>query len=506
MPKLKKLLSGIKYKCQEEIPDLKIRKVSCNSKEIKPGDLFVAIKGTNLDGHKFIKDAVAAKAAAVVCEKDKDLAGSTPKILVRNSRQALSCIAKNFYNSNLDKIKLIAITGTNGKTTISLLINSILRQNNYRTAIVGTLGARTAGSKFEKLDNTTPSSLKLYELIDRMTEDNVAYGIMEVSSHALDQDRVSGLDFTAAIFSNLTEEHLDYHKNTRNYLKAKAKLFRSLGPERLAVINADDSASSYLKRATTARILTYALENEADFKAQAVKITLEGNQFILKTPRGEIPISSRLIGIHNIYNILAASGFCFHEGLSLIKIKEGIEALDVIPGRLQEVKEGQPFYVFIDYAHTHNALENVLRAIRQAVGRRSRIITVFGCGGDRDKSKRPKMAQAAARYSDFIIITTDNPRSEEPGKICDEILSGFSDRDSSKQTVILNREEAIQKALRYARENDVVLIAGKGHEDKQIFSDKIIKFSDLEVTKHLLRKGCRAYEAKRRFNNKSYRR
>ena len=487
MPILKELLKGVKYKDKSKILNVDIKSVSYNSKRVAMGTLFVAIKGSNFNGHDFIQNAISNGAEAIVCEENVKISNSVSKIVVDDTRKVLAQIAKNFYKPNVEKIKLIGITGTNGKTTTSLLIDNILKQAKFNTAIIGTLGIRSKDAEFQEVNNTTPPSLLLYDSINKMVRDSIDYAIIEVSSHALDQDRVFGLKFNAAIFTNLSAEHIDYHKNINNYLKAKAKLFKQLEPKGIAVINKDDKVFSYLKKVTRAKFVTYAIKNKADFKAEDIRLTLKGSQFILKTPNEKVVISSKLIGFHNIYNILAACCFCYYERISLSDIRKGIELTRVIPGRLQEIKENQPYRLFIDYAHTHDALENVLGALRRLLNSKSNIITVFGCGGERDKSKRPKMAKVADKYSDFIIITTDNPRGEDPQIICNDIISGFPEKDEKKYTVILDRKDAINQALKMAENDDIVLIAGKGHENKQIFKDKIISFNDIDVVKDLLK-------------------
>ncbi len=486
MPKLHNLLIGVKCKNRNVPLNADIENLSCNSKEIKKNCLFIALRGSITDGHRYIARAVSRGARAVISEKDFNCPPSVIKIIVENSREAMGVLLGNFYKKN-KKLKLVGITGTNGKTTISLLINSILTEAGYKTAVIGTLGYKLAGAGFKELKNTTPGTIKLHSLLDEMKGRSIGYSIMEVSSHALDQGRVQDLNFQAAIFSNLSRDHLDYHKNMKNYIAAKLRLFKSLPAGGIAVINGDDKAFGQLKKASAARLVSYAVLNKADFKAVDIKIGLNKSEFLIKTPSANMAINSRLTGVHNVYNILAAASWACSEGISPAKVKRGIEKLRKVPGRLERVKNGQQFKVFVDYAHTPDALEKVLEFLREMVGDRGKVITVFGCGGDRDKTKRPKMARVAARYSDLVIVTNDNPRKEKPLAIFKDIRTGFSEAGFKKYKFAAGRRKAIERAFKSAQKNDVVLIAGKGHEKTQIFKNRTMPFDDVEAAKKILR-------------------
>ncbi|MCK5305691.1 MAG: UDP-N-acetylmuramoyl-L-alanyl-D-glutamate--2,6-diaminopimelate ligase [Candidatus Omnitrophica bacterium] len=487
MPKLHKLLIGVKCENKDTLPNANIESLSCNSKEIKKNCLFAALRGRSTDGHNYIAEAVSRGVRAVISEKDFDCPPSVIKIIVDNSRDALGVLLGNFYKKN-EKLKLIGITGTNGKTTISLLINSILTEAGYETAVIGTLGYRLAGAGFKGLKNTTPGAIKLHSLLNEMKERSIGYSVMEVSSHALDQRRVQDLNFQAAIFSNLSRDHLDYHKNMKNYLAAKLRLFEGLPAGGIAVINRDDKVFEQLKKASAARLVTYAVFNKADFKAVDIKIGLNKSEFLIKTPSANLAVNSRLTGMHNVYNILAAASWACSEGISPVNVKRGIEKLKKVPGRLERVNERQQFKVFVDYAHTPDALEKVLGFLREMVGDRGKVITVFGCGGDRDRTKRPKMAKAAAMYSDLVIVTNDNPRREKPLAIFKDIRAGFSEAGFKKYKFMAGRRKAIETAFKSAQKNDVVLIAGKGHEKTQIFKNRTMPFDDVEAAKKILRK------------------
>ncbi len=486
MSNLSKLLKGVKYKNKPKRLDINIGNISYNSKDIEKNSIFVAIKGKRYDGHNFIPEAISRGAKVVVCQKDIKVPPFVVKILVDDTRKTLAQISNNFFAPKIEKIKLIGITGTNGKTTTSLLIDRILKEADLKTSLIGTLGFKILNQDFIKLKHTTPPCMTLHNLLDKTIKNNSDYVILEVSSHALNQYRVDGLDFKAAIFTNLTPEHLDYHKDLNRYLAAKSILFKNLKAGSLAVLNRDDKASGYLKKITKANILTYGIKNQTDVKADSIRLTPDGSRFILKIKDKKVEILSKLIGLYNIYNILAASCFCYNEGIDLRLIKKAIESVRSLPGRLQEVREGQPFRVFIDYAHTPDALENVLVSLKEIVPSKRGIITVFGCGGDRDKTKRPLMAKVAIRYSRFTIITTDNPRSEKPQDIFNDIISGFTPEDNQKYIIIPDRKGAIKEAFRKARDDDIILVAGKGHETTQIYKDKVIPFDDFKIARQLL--------------------
>ena len=385
-----------------------------------------------------------------------------------------------FYGNPSQAVKTIGITGTNGKTTVSYVIEAILKQAAKKSGVLGTINYRV-GNKILPSVNTTPGLIDNQQFLFDLAKQNIPYCIMEVSSHALDQGRVDMIDFQTAVFTNLTSDHLDYHKNTKNYFQAKAKLFTKLAPRASAVVNVDDEYGRRLVTMTKGKVLTYGWKQKADIAVKNIRPSLSGSTFLLQTPRGAQEIKTPLIGFHNIYNLLAAAGAAYADGISLEDIKTAIEKFSNVPGRLEKIETKRGYHVFVDYAHTEDGLKNVLSSFKEISP--ARIILVFGCGGDRDKTKRPKMGRIAGELADFTIVTSDNPRSEDPQAIVDQVVKGFS---KSVYKVILDREEAIREALRSANKGDIVLIAGKGHEDYQIFKDKKIHFDDREVVRNIL--------------------
>ena len=482
--KLRELLEDIyKGDIPSRFGEIDIKAIQCDSRLVGKGDIFVALKGTSRNGANFISEAVA-KGAVVIIQNSHgtqiDENQNVCTITVGDPRKTLLDISQRFYDYPSQKVKAIGITGTNGKTTVSYLIESIFKQAAKRCAVIGTVNYRI-GEKSIPSINTTPGLLENQRFLADMVKNHSEYCIMEVSSHALDQGRVDGIDFKSAIFTNLTGDHMDYHRTMDNYFEAKSKLFVHLGPHATAVINRDDPFGDKLTKMTKAKILTYGLENKSDVTARDIHLSLEGSQFLLQFPAGKTMIRSPLIGRHNIYNILAASAACFLEKITLEDIKEGIESLRCVPGRLEQIICNRGFKIFVDYAHTEDALKNVLMNLKD-LGH-SKIISVFGCGGDRDRTKRPKMGKVASQLADFSILTDDNPRSEDPQAIVNEILPGF---ERKNYEVILNREEAIKRAISIARRGDIVLVAGKGHEDYQVYKNKTIPFNDRQIIRNYL--------------------
>ncbi|MCX5715756.1 MAG: UDP-N-acetylmuramoyl-L-alanyl-D-glutamate--2,6-diaminopimelate ligase [Candidatus Omnitrophica bacterium] len=463
---------------------IKIKGISDDSRTCKRGDIFFAIHGPKVNGCAFIEEAVKKGAFAVVTgKKFKGRIKGIKVIRVSDPRIELSKAASNFYKDPSKKIKVIGVTGTNGKTTITYLISDIFKKAGFETGIIGTICHKWKGKAIEA-KNTTPGALELQRLLSRMNSDKVDYCAMEVSSHSLDQERVAGIDFRSAIFTNITGEHLDYHKTFANYIRAKVKLFRTLNRRSQAILNADDENFKKIKEGIAAPIVTYGIRNKADIRADDIKTGMAGMQFMLRAEAGSLKIESPLIGIFNIYNILAAAAAAMREGIPLAAIQGAVMDFKGAEGRLERVDEEGDFKVFVDYAHTDNALENVLGALRPTCA--NRLIVVFGCGGDRDTSKRPRMGNVASRLADFSIVTSDNPRSELPSAITKEIEKGM-DRKSGNYKVMLDRKSAINEAISMAQTGDVVLIAGKGHERYQIVGDKILPFSDTETARQVLR-------------------
>lgn len=462
--------------------DFKVKGIACDSKEVRPGDIFVAIKGPNLDGHVFIDQAIAKRAKAIIVQSILNL----PKelnvniIKVKDTRKALSDMAAKFYMYPTKKLKIVGITGTNGKTTISYLIEAMLKEAKIKSGVIGTINYHIGG-KIISAKNTTPGQLELQKLFKLMSDKKAEYVCLEVSSHALDQRRVEGFEFEAAIFTNLTQDHLDYHATLEDYFNAKAKLFTSLKDKAFAILNNDDKYSRKLKEKTNARIITYGINSSSDCFAKDIVFNPEGAEFTLSLKGKEIKINTKLIGRHNIYNILAAAVFAYSQGIKPELIRSAIKKFNPVSGRLEKIDTGKDFSCFVDYAHTDDALFNVITSLREITKRR--IIVVFGCGGERDKGKRTKMGKVATDLADYAIITSDNPRSEDPELIIKDILKGIT---KDNYCVLVCRKEAIKKSLDFAKSGDVVLVAGKGHERYQIFKEKKIYFDDRKVIKACL--------------------
>jgi len=462
-----------------------IKGISCNSKNVSDGFIFVAIKGNRQDGNKFIREAIARGAKTVIVDDARQSKaagkGKVSFIAVKDTRKALAKLAAEFYNHPSSKIKVVGITGTNGKTTITYLIEALLKKSGSSPAVIGTINYRFK-DKIIVSKNTTPGPVELESMLADMLRQGVDYCLMEVSSHALHQERVGGIGFHSAIFTNLTQDHLDYHKTLENYFRTKAKLFRNMSPNTFAVINNDDNYGKRLKKLTRAKIITYGIDTNARVMARDIEFDCKRTRFHLVCPEGKIILSSRLIGKHNVYNILAAVAWALGEGIKLSTIKSAIEEFDFVPGRLQRIVSRSKFSVFIDYAHTEDALKNVINSLRHLS--KGKIIVVFGCGGERDKTKRPKMGKTVTRLSDFAVITNDNPRSEGPLDIIEDIKRGITKKN---YCVIPDRLKAIKKSLSLAGPGDIVLVAGKGHENHQITKGRIAHFDDQEAVRKCLR-------------------
>lgn len=491
---IKKLLKKIDYVSIHGNPDVDIKGIAYNSKKVQKGYLFVAIPGEKDDGTKYEQEAVNKGAVAIVSGSYNPTIESTLQVVVKQPRLALALLSKEFYNNPASGLFVVGVTGTNGKTTTTYLIESILRSANKRPIVIGTVNYRFM-DKILKALNTTPESLDINMMMHDYLSQGATDAIMEVSSHALSQGRVTGIDFDVAIFTNLTQDHLDYHKTMEDYFSAKAILFEKLLVEsrksnKFAILNSDDPWSNRIKIKKGIHILRYGSSSQSDIKLIESKTSLDGIHAVLSTPIGLLELNSPLVGFYNVYNIMAAVATAIVLNIPVDDIKSGIALMKNVPGRVERVKNPKDIYVFVDYAHTPDALEKVLRALNEL--KKKRIICVFGCGGDRDKGKRPIMGQVATRLSDITIITSDNPRSEQPEEIIADIEKGIknvakidsidseNNYNSKIYTVIQDRKEAIWKALDIAKEGDILLIAGKGHEDYQIFKDRTVHFSDKE--------------------------
>jgi len=483
MVQLNELLDTLKEKEVFGSQDVEIREIAYDSRKIKKDSLFVAIRGFRTDGHRFINEALLKGARAVVMEKRIPLGGGVTGIRVPDTRKALALLADKFFSHPSRKIKLIGITGTNGKTTTSYFVEAILTADKRRCNLLGTI-AHKIGSKTIPAQITTPESLDLQFMLSQLAKEKIKYAVMEVTSHALELSRIEGVKFSIAVFTNLSIDHLDFHETMENYLEAKTRLFTRLPKKASAVINIDDPQSSYLKKRTPCSILTYGIEGKADIRVKGISLGLKGSSFKVKTPEGDLDINLFLPGKHNVYNALAAIGVSRLLKIPFPAIEEGLEKVRNIPGRFERIDEGQNFWVIVDYAHTDDALKKVLATCRELI--KGRIILVFGCGGDRDRSKRPLMGEVAARYSDYTVITNDNPRSEEPLSIASSIEVGIK-RGNGKYTIILDREEAIKKGIEEASSGDMVLITGKGHETTQTIGTQVLPFDDREVARRILK-------------------
>ncbi|MFA4842639.1 MAG: UDP-N-acetylmuramoyl-L-alanyl-D-glutamate--2,6-diaminopimelate ligase [Candidatus Omnitrophota bacterium] len=458
--------------------------ITRNSKDVTDNFVFVAIKGAKVDGHRFIDEAINRGAKAIVTQchvsgvmcQDKNV----KFIKVEDTRKALAQLVAEFYGKPAEKLKIVGVTGTNGKTTVTYLLEALLKEAGFNPAVVGTINYRY-NNKIIPSKNTTPGPLELQPHLAQMRKEKVDYVVMEVSSHSQDQERTEGLKFHSAIFTNLTQDHLDYHRTMANYFQAKAKLFKNLKSDALAVLNNDDKYARKILELTRARVITYGLDNKADITAKDIKFSIDKSEFTIAGLKKELQINSCLIGRHNVYNILAAVAWGWGNSFKPQVIKKAIEGKLLVPGRLQRILTQKKFCVFVDYAHTEDALRSVITALRPLC--KARIIVVFGCGGDRDKGKRPKMGYAATQLADFAVITSDNPRSENPEAIIEDIKKGIK---KDNFCVIPERLAAIRKSLRLAGPGDIILIAGKGHEDYQIFKDRIERFDDREAVRACL--------------------
>jgi len=477
--KLEELLKGLgNYQLLSGTVDSEVKGIACDSQNIAPGFIFVAIKGAACDGHKYIDDAVkkGAKTVIVQDKEFKDKSGDgVCYVSVEDTRKALAGLAAGFYGYPSEKLKVIGITGTNGKTTITYLIEAILKEANLKPAVIGTINHRFQG-KLIRAKNTTPGAGDLQAMFKEMLDNGVSHVIMEVSSHALDQHRVAGINFHSAIFTNLTQDHLDYHQNLENYFQAKAKLFTCLKPNALAIINNDDEYAKKLIKLTPARVVTYGIKYNVDILAKGINFDAMHTEFVLKAGFAEIGLNVQLLGRHNIYNILAAIAFAVNEGIDKAVIKSALEKFSLVPGRLEKIENKKNISLLVDYAHTEDALRNVISTLREIT--KNKIIVVFGCGGERDKAKRPKMGGVVTELADYAVITNDNPRSEDPQQIINDIIFGIK---KNNYCVIPDRREAIKKAITLAKPQDIVLIAGKGHENCQILKNERIPFDDREV-------------------------
>ncbi len=488
MKTLKQLIDGLPVQVTGDT-SVSISDVVIDSRLVKPGSLFVALRGAHQDGHRFIQTAVASGATAIVCEEPIQAKGATV-VVVPDSLKVLPTLAVRFWDAPSQKLLTVGITGTNGKTTVSYLIESIFKGAGLNPAVLGTINYRYNDQSFPA-PNTTPFASELQRFMAQALAAGVRSCVMEVSSHALALGRVEGVDFDVAVFTNLTQDHLDFHKTVEEYGEAKSLLFKQLTPEsrkpytRRAVLNMDDPWSLRMQTFSRVPVMGYGLRSPTDVTATHVVCDASGSRFDIQQ-RGEppIPIRLQLLGEYNVLNALAAAAVALNQGIKPNVIVKGLEAVQGVPGRMERVDAGQPFTVIVDYAHTEDALRNVLTALRRL--KPGRLLTVFGCGGDRDRIKRPLMGEVASRLSDEVFLTSDNPRSEDPSRITLDAEVGIRKVRTDHYQIILDRAEAIGRAISQARAGDIVLIAGKGHETYQILGSKTISFDDREVARRML--------------------
>lgn len=515
---LRKLIEGVEVKKIDGDTSKEVKGIAYHSKQIQKGFLFAALRGVEADGHRFIGEAIERGAEAIVSEEEiktlmgvggdskhkkpagKDIPSHVTMILVHNSRQALAKLSSNFYGEPSSRVKLIGVTGTNGKTTTTFLLESIFKKAGCAVGVIGTINYRF-GQKTIPAPHTTPESLELQNILWEMVCKGISHVMMEVSSHALDLDRAFGCQFDGVVFTNLSSEHLDYHKTFEHYFESKKKLFsdylvKSHKERRFAVTNDDDPKGREIVEGIDLPIIRYGMTSSCEITADQVVSSFEGLSCRIRTPEGDFSVHSKLIGVLNLYNILAAVAVGVGMEVPLKTIQEGVEGLEGVSGRFEKVENKRNIHVIIDYAHTHDALERVLLGLKDILKispqNNGKIITVFGCGGDRDRTKRPMMGHVAGKHSDLAILTSDNPRTEDPSAILDEVEKGLISLSLKKwdpnelefwraqkgYLKVLDRREAIRMAIRLAQASDTVLIAGKGHEDYQIIGKKKFPFDD----------------------------
>jgi UDP-N-acetylmuramoyl-L-alanyl-D-glutamate--2,6-diaminopimelate ligase len=468
------MATGLRYTGE----DTEIESIEYDSRKVKKGSMFCCVVGQLFDGHTFADGAVRQGAAALLVEHELPL--SVPQIVVPNARKAMAEMAAAFYGYPQREMMMLGVTGTNGKTTTTYMVKAIAEQAGRKVGIIGTI-RNMIGAESLHTDRTTPESVDLFRLLRTMADAHVDLVVMEVSSHALEQYRVHGIKYDVGLFTNLTQDHLDYHKSFENYLQAKKILFLN---SKKAVVNVDDAYADRIMEGLSIPITTFGVRKSADISANDIDITTDGVMFDLHTPEGDVRMHLQTPGLFSVFNAMGATGLAMNIGIKLSCIKAGLESLTSVSGRLESVKTNKGFSVFVDYAHTPDALENVLKTVREFA--QGRVICVFGCGGDRDRAKRPIMGEIAGRFSEFAIITSDNPRTEDPMAIIDSIEEGMK-RSGTRYTIIENRKEAIRYALSMAQEKDLIMIAGKGHENYQEINGTKYHFDDREIVEELIR-------------------
>ncbi len=476
---LKEIISQFSPVSIEGSLDREVAGITYDSRRVTPGMIFVAIPGQQVDGHQFINTAIDRGASAIICTQNGFSSQRATKIKVTDAREALARAAAAYYQHPSTRLKVIGVTGTNGKTTVAFMVKDILEAAGIKTGLIGTVRYEI-GERVIPAHRTTPEALEIQQMMAQMLRAGCAACVMEVSSHALDQKRVCGIDFDLGIFTNLTQDHLDYHGTMEDYYTAKKKLFTALHASvkpGSAVINIDDAFGQRLAKETKAEVqLTYGLGEAATLRATQIQLGRDTTRLKIETPEQKFSCQLPLIGRHNVYNALAAVGAALVLKVPVPTIKSALNDMRPVPGRLESIAAGQPFGVYVDYAHTDDALRNVLLTLREITT--GRLLLAFGCGGSRDTGKRAKMGRAAAELADFTLITSDNPRKESPAKIAAQIEEGFRSVHAEGFRVELDRRRAIDELIRLAQPGDMVLIAGKGHETYQEFEDTVVPFDD----------------------------
>lgn len=481
---LRTLISALDTPQVVGVDQLEIGQIVSDSRRVVPGSLFVAVRGVAVDGHQYIASAIEKGAVAIVCEEyPKELADKATFVVVKDSAYALGMLLSKSYGDPSQKLKLVGVTGTNGKTTIATVLYELFRRLGYKVGLLSTVCNYIDGEAIPT-DHTTPDPITLHALIARMVEAGCTYAFMEVSSHSIDQRRISGLDFDGGIFTNLTRDHLDYHKTVENYLKAKKKFFDELPAKAFALTNLDDKSGMVMLQNTQAKKLTYSLRTVADFKGKILESHFEGTDLLINDKE----VTVRFVGRFNAYNLLAVYGAAVSLGADPDEVLVALSAMHPVSGRFETIHSLEGFTAIVDYAHTPDALTNVLNSIHEVLEGKGRIITVVGAGGNRDKGKRPLMAKEAARLSDQVILTSDNPRFEEPDAIIQDMVAGLTKADLERTLCITDRAQAIKTATMLAKRGDVILVAGKGHEDYQEVKGVKHHFDDREQLRKLFHK------------------
>lgn len=484
--KLQETLKGLEYKCIHGDIETEINNIAYDSRKVNQGDVFVCISGYKTDGHQYIESALNNGAGALIVDKEisQDISSAATIIKVSDSRMALSKMSANYFLNPTEDMNIFGVTGTNGKTTITYMIKQILEASGINCGIIGTISYKIGTAEYSS-SNTTPESYELHRMFKEMKESHIEACAMETSSHALSLSRVDDVNFNYGIFTNLTPDHLDFYNDLDSYFEAKKKLFYLT--KKANMINIDDTYGKRLAaslKGIETPVFTYGIENESDFKAEMIEATQRWNKFDI-VYKGNVlgSIKVPIPGLFSIYNALAAAGICFIAGIDFENIKRALENMTGVPGRFEVVPNNKDILVIVDYAHTPDALEKVIKTANEF--KKGRLICVFGCGGDRDRTKRPRMAQISCRLADHTIITSDNPRSEDLMQIIDDMESGIKNTDASYE-IIADRYEAIKRAVEICQKNDMILIAGKGHETYQIIGNKTFHFDDREVTKEII--------------------